>query len=1128
MSLQIIYGRSGSGKTSYIFDDITKNINDGKKKYIITPEQFSFTAEQELLNNIRLKENSMSVINAEVLTFNRMSHRVSSEVGGTTKTILSNSGKSMLIYSILANKKNDVKFLGKSGDVDIILTQLTELKKHGVSLENLNNLMENVKEDKYLHSKLNDIYTIYNEYEKTIKNNYIDESDSLSVLAEQLDSTNMFNNCDIYIDEFVGFTKQEYIIIEKLMKVANKVVITVCTDELAKSSSADTDVFYSNKHTVNNILEIAKNNNFEIKENIYLSEEKRFKTDELKHLEKNIFLVPYKIYNGKCDNIKLFLANNLYSEIENVAKNIIKLVRDEGYKYKDISVITQNIDLYSNLCRAIFNKYNIPMYIDEKGDLSQNVLVKFILGILEIFAKNWSVESVFNYIKTGFTNLSLEEIYLLEKYAVKWNIRGSKWYKEDWNFHDEREFGEEKIAKINEIRSEVVTPLLKLKSNLAGIKTARQMSENIYNYLIDNGINKKLEEKVKRLIEQGELNTAAEYETSWKIIMQVLDEIVMVFGDENISFENYMQIIKTGFGSSDLGTIPMSQDQVVIGDVDRSRSHKVKAVFIIGLNDGSFPAINKSEGFLNDGDREKVKEYGVELAKGTLERIYEDNFNIYKAFTTPEEKLFLSYASTDIDGKPLRSSIILSKLKKMFKNMKEESDVVNRIAEISVPSSTFEELLIQLRNFREGKEIDSKWFNVYNIFEADKEWKFKLDNAIKALNYDNTPEKITSENIQKMYGNTLQTSISKLEQYRKCPFSYYLKYGLKLNDKEEFKVENVDTGSFMHDVIDTFFEVLDEKGIDIKKIEDQEVEQIVKDIISDKMKLNKNYIFTTSARYINLVNRLKKVVTTSIKYILQTIKQSDFEVLGHEIEFSSSGKYKPITLCTDSGKTVEISGKIDRVDIAQNADGTYVRIIDYKSSIKNVDLNQVVAGLQLQLLTYLNETCKVEDFLPAGILYFNLTDPNITSENNLSDEEIADMIRKQFKMQGLILADVNVIKMMDNKIEETRTSDLIPAGIKKDGEISERSTKAINSEQFKYLQKYMDKIIKQISEEILSGNIDLKPSYNTKVQKGKTPCEYCKYKSICRFDINNKGNTYSYIGTLNKDAILENIKNATN
>lgn len=276
MSLQIIYGRSGSGKTSYIFDDITKNINDGKKKYIITPEQFSFTAEQELLKNIKLNRNSMAVIDAEVLTFNRMAHRVSGEVGGTTKTTLSNSGKAMIIYSILSNKKTDLKFLGKSGDVDIILTQLTELKKHGVSLENLNNLMENVKEDKYLHSKLNDIYTIYNEYENIIKNNYIDENDSLSVLAEQLDSTNMFNNCDIYIDEFVGFTKQEYIIIEKLMKVANKVVITVCTDELAKSSSADTDVFYSNKQTVNNILKIAKENNIGNKENIYLSEEKRF------------------------------------------------------------------------------------------------------------------------------------------------------------------------------------------------------------------------------------------------------------------------------------------------------------------------------------------------------------------------------------------------------------------------------------------------------------------------------------------------------------------------------------------------------------------------------------------------------------------------------------------------------------------------------------------------------------------------------------------------------------------------------------------------------------------------------------------------------------------------------------
>ena len=777
------------------------------------------------------------------------------------------------------------------------------------------------------------------------------------------------------------------------------------------------------------------------------------------------------------------------------------------------------------MCKAIFKEYDIPVFIDEKRDLSQNILVKYLISILDIFARNWSYDSVFNYIKCGFLNISPSDIYLLENYALKWEIKGSKWYKADWNFHDEDSTGKVTIDHINELRREIVTPLVELKNNLSGNKTAKQISENLYNFLIKNNIDKVLESKIKELNDMQKVDIAAEYETSWKIVMQVLDEIVLVFGDENITFESYMQILKTGLGESKLGTIPMAQDEVTVGDVDRSRSHKIKAVFIIGLNDGMFPSINKAEGFLNDDDREKIKQNGVELAKGTIDRIYEDNFNIYKAFTTAEEKIFLSYSSSDMEGKSLRPSVLVSRIKKIFEGLKEASDVIYRKSEISTKENTFKELLINLREFRDGNEIDTKWFDVYNLYNESEEWHEKLESAVKALNYTNTAEKIKKENVEKMYGSILKTSVSKLEQYSGCPFSYYLKYGLKLNDKETFNVEAVDTGSFMHDVIDNFFGVIEERNINLKEITDEELEKIVAEIVSEKLKLDRNYIFTTTSKYKVLSNRLQKVVTMSVKYIVQSLKQSEFEVFGHELEFGGDGQYKPITVITEDGKKVEITGKIDRVDIMKNQDGTYVRIIDYKSSVKNIDLNQVFYGLQLQLLTYLNETCKVEDFIPAGVLYFNLINPTIGTDKNLTDEEVEEKIRQEFKMKGLILADVNIIKKMDTNIENEPKgiSKIIPATIKKDGEISDRGTSAVTKEQFVYLQKYMEKIIKQISEEILQGNIEVKPYYNASTKK--TPCEYCKYKSICRFDENTKNNEYKYISKLNKDAVLEMIKN---
>ena len=1124
MSLQIVYGRSGTGKTNYIFQEISRNINNGRKKYIITPEQFSFSAEKELLKS--LEAQGSAVINAEVLTFARMAHRVSGEVGGSNKTVLSNCGKSMLIYSMLANMKNNLKFLGKSdSNIDMIMTQITELKKHGVTLENLKNLIEEVGEtDQYLETKLNDIYTVYSKFQERITNNYIDENDSLTILAQQLDATNMFKDTEIYIDEFVGFTKQEYDIIEKLLQVARSVVITVSSDGMYKDKEASNDIFYSNKETIEKLLKLAKSLKVKIEEPIFLDKILRFKSEELKHLERNLYNFPYRKYNGKTESIRLFLANNQYSEIEEVARRIVELIRSGKYRYRDIAVITKNIDVYSNLCKAIFKKYDIPVYIDEKRDLSQNILVKYLISILDVFSKNWAYDSVFNYIKCGFLDLTPDEIYLLENYALKWEVKGSKWYKEDWNFHDEEEIVKDAINNINEIRKKVVNPLVKLKNNLSGNKTAKQISENLYNFFIENGIDKILEEKVKKLNGIGKVNIAAEYETSWKVVMQVLDEIVLVFGEENITFENYMQILKTGLGESKLGTIPMAQDEVTVGDVDRSRSHKIKVTFIIGLNDGMFPSVNKAEGFLNDDDREKIKQNGVELAKGTIDRIYEDNFNIYKAFTTAEEKIYLSYSSSDMEGKSLRPSVLISRIKKIFEKIEEESDIVNRKSEISTVESTFEELLVNLREFRDGKEIPEIWFNIYNIYNENEEWHDKLASAVRGLNYSNVPEKITKENIDKIYGNTLRTSVSRLEQYSGCPFSYYLRYGLKLNDKETFKVESVDTGSFMHDIIDNFFGIIEERNIILKRLTEEELEQIVSEIVEDKLKLNRNYIFTTTAKYKVLAQRLKKVVTMSIKYIVQTIKQSEFEVFGHEVEFGGKGQYKPITITTAEGKKVEIIGKIDRVDILRNPDGTYVRIIDYKSSIKNIDLNQVMSGLQLQLLTYLNETCKVEDFIPAGVLYFNLSNPTIGTDKNMSDEEIEEKIKQEFKMKGLILADVNIVKKMDTNIENEPkgVSKIIPATIKKDGELSSKGTSAVTREQFEYLQRYMEKIITQISEGILGGNIEVKPYYNT--GNKKTPCEYCKYKSICRFDENSKGNRYNYLTNLNKEAIMELIK----
>lgn len=1115
MSFRIVYGRAGTGKSEYCYREIVQKIKEENKILIITPEQFSFTAEKKLMDAI----DTQAVLNAEVVTLSRMAYRVINEIGGKTETNLSKCGKAMLIYSILNNNKKELKFLGKTDEnVDMLDTAITEFKKHGISIEQLSEEIDK-QDDIYLKNKLKDLSIVYNGFEEQLSGKYIDETDLLTILAENIENTDMFKDALIYIDEFAGFTSQEYQIIEKLVQIAKQVTITICTDELHDIKNPDTDIFYSNQVTVNKLLEVAQNCNVKIEE-IKLENTYRFKSIELKHLEQNLYNNKPTKYNKQLKNMQLFLAKNQYSEIEEVAKNIFKLVRDEGYRYRDISIITKNIATYSSLARAIFDKYNIPIFIDENRDLNQNIVIQYVLSILEIFIKNWSYEAVFNYIKTGFSNIDDDDIFKLEKYCLKWGIKQNKWKKEfAYGNYEEKDKAE--IERLEQIRKDLVNPLMNLKHKIDENKTVRGISKAIYEFLVEQQIFEKVQEKIEELNIIGQVDLANEYENSLQNIIEILDEIVLVFDEDKITIDKYNQILKIGFKNSSLTKIPGTQDQVIMGDVDRSRSHKVKAIFIIGLNDGEFPSVRKDEGFLNDSDRDILKQDGIELAKGTIDKLYEDSFNIYKAFTTAEEKLYLLYSSSDMQGKALRPSMLINKIKKIYPMIQEQSDVIERKSEILNKKTTYEELIANLSKLKEQDSIEKIWYYVYDYYKKDAEWNEKLQQSLKGLSYTNIPEKIEQNNIDRLYGNTLVTSISKLERYRSCPFSYYLQYGLKIRPQEELKIQTLNTGTFIHEVIDEFFETVKSQGIKLEEITEEQLSEIINKIIDAKLGQNKNYIFTSTAKYRALVVRLKKIIKKALKYIIGTIVQSRFEVLGTEVEFGDKGKYKPIRLTLDDGKRIEIIGKIDRIDTAQGEDGKYLRIIDYKSSAKNIDLNEVYAGLQIQLLTYLDASCKEEDLMPAGVLYFSMLEQMIKSNKRMEQEEIEEKIRANFKMKGLILADVKVVKLHDKNLQNG-SSALVPAYIGKDGELSEKKTSGVTAEQFKELQKYMYTVIKQISREILGGNIDLKPYYKDK----KTPCKYCDYKSICSFNMGGCENSYNYIDKKSKEEILHKIKNS--
>lgn len=1108
MEFKIVYGRSGSGKTTYIFNRIREKIKGKNKIYIVVPEQFSFSAENHLLDII----DGNSSVNAEVLTLSRMADRVISETAGNGKSHLSLIGKSIIIYDVIDSLKKNMNFLSNSDkNLELATRMITEFKKHNIKPEDFS-LVEDKIDDKYLKLKLQDSQKILEKYQERISENYIDEADSLEILADNIEKSNLFNDAIFYIDEFAGFTPSEYQVIDKLCRIASEMTITLCTDSLENVENIEENLFYFNNITGEKLLDIAKRNGCFI-DKINLGESKRFESEELQLLERNIYKIDNDKFTKNTTDINLFIAKNLETEVENVAKNILKLVRKENYRFKDIAVVCNNIDSYSSDIKAIFDKYEIPVFIDEKKDVNNNILMKYIISLLNILTSNFSYEAMFSYIKSGMLDLSSDDIYVLENYVNKWGIRGAKAYREDFIYEEKNDIQD----KLNEIRKKIIFPILEFKEALSGEKTAKNICENLYNFIQKNNVQKNILDRAEILEEQGIIEVAEEYRNGIKLFFDVLDEIVLIFDNEKMSFDRFNKILQIGISNSEFGRIPTFFDQVLFGDISRSKTKDIKVLFLIGLNDGVIPNIVKDEGFFNDKDRDLLKENNIELAKNSVELLYEDEFNIYKVLSMPKSKLCLSYAISDKEGKSLRQSILITQIKKIFPNIIEDSDVIEDKFEITTKEGTLDYAISKYQNFLEGEDIKKEELDIiawYQKFEKDR-----IAKIFRAEKFTNIPEVISIDNIKKLYGNTLRTSVSRLEQYRRCPFAFHMKYGLKLAEDEEFKIRALDTGNFMHEVIDDVFTIIEDKSLNIKEISKDELFQVISEIINKKLGMSKNYIFSGTPKFIALTKKLKKVIYQSIDYIIEQLKNSKFELYGHELEFSEKAEFKPMKLELEDGNQVIVTGKIDRVDVAKVDDKQYVRIIDYKSSVKDVDLNQIVAGIQIQLLTYLDEISEQKNFESSGVLYFNLLDTIVKASRNMTDEEIRKQLNKKFRMKGLVIADLDIIKMMDLRISSSSYSESVPVYLDKDGNISKSKSSVLEKEQFDRLQKYTKHVIKEISKEIFSGNIDIKPYYMNK----KTPCEYCAYKAICNFDPKFKDNSYRYIKNYSKDYVIEEI-----
>ncbi|GAA0120429.1 helicase-exonuclease AddAB subunit AddB [Clostridium perfringens] len=1147
MGLKIIYGRAGSGKSTFCINQIKKKINNSpnNKLILLVPEQFTFQTENKVLNAI----GERYVLNAEVLSFKRLAHNVFNECGGATRTIMGDAGKSMLIFKVLEDLGDNMTVFKNAsrqkGFIDIASKTITEFKKYNVNNEVLD-LTINEIEDENLKMKMEELKDVFNEFNSRLHEGYVDEEDQLLLLNEKLDGCSLYDGAEIWIDEFSSFTPNQLSVIGKLLKRAKSVNITLSIDEV-NSPKGESDLFVATKNTEKRLMNLIQEEGIAFNGYIDLNEDipYRFKENkELAHIERQLYAYPFKQYRGKNNSLRLYRANNNYDEIEFVAKDILRLVREKQYRFKDISVICRDVDNYEKVVSAIFAEYEIPYYIDKKIDIASNPLIVFINSAVDIISKNWTYESMFKYLKTGlikeFRGIEgAELIDELENYVLAYGIKGKKWMEEWINYSSsilkEEEISEEnkqRLERLNDIRETIVAPLDEFNKQCKGKKTLKEFATILYEFLDSKlDVMDTIDKYVDYFKENDMAIEAKEYSEVRDIFIDVLEQAVDVLGNEVMDLNEFMKVLNIGLSQYEMGLIPVALDQVNIGDITRIKSRGTKALYIIGVNDGVLPSASKEEGILSDNDREILLEKGISLASDTRTKIFEEQFLVYTAFTIAEEYLVVTYPLADFEGKSQRPSIIVHRLKKILPNVKEESEgfklVNDKYEKISAKIPTLNELMIAIRKNYDGAEIEDYWKYVYDWYLREPKWKERIEYVRKGLEYTNLENNISKEKAKKLYEdnkNKISLSVSRLERYAQCPFAYYIQYGLKAKDRKIYEFTAPDLGSFMHEILDEFTNEIKEKDLKWSDLSKENCRNIINSLVDNQIKNNKSSILNSSKRYSYFTDRFKRILTKSVMVISEQMKRSDFEIYKNELDFGFSKDVNSIKLDLPSGESFYLNGRIDRVD-KLNLDGeTYLRIIDYKTGSKKFDLNKFYNGLQMQLLVYLDalinnsENIVENQAMPGAILYFRIDDPILKSKGDLTEEEIKSEVLKELKLEGLLLDDVKVVKAMDNTLEPGTHSLIIPANMKKAGDLGKNKA-LITMEQFELLRRYVNEKMVEICQNMIEGKIDIEPCKENK----NIVCDYCNYSHICQFDSSLEDNRYKVIPKKKDEDIWKSI-----
>ena len=1124
MSLRFCFGPSGSGKSHRIYEEIMQRAAEepGRNFLIIVPDQFTMQTQKDLV----MRSDRDGILNIDVLSFGRLSHRILEEVGTKEMPVLDDTGKSLVLQKVAADLKEQLPAMGsllhKQGYIHEVKSAISEFMQYGISTQDMDKLITSAQKRGALAMKLKDLKTLYRGFQDYIRDHFITTEETLDVLRRSLSKSKILKGSVVVFDGFTGFTPIQNRLIQELMRVCAETIVTVTigVGEDPYKMDGEQKLFHLSKKTVADLEKLAAEAEVERGEDLFVKGgANRFaKAPALHYLEQNLFRYQYEPYAGEQQEIHMFEALSPREEVHQTALYIRHLIREQGMTYRDIAVVIGDLEGYASYVETEFGQLEIPCFLDRTRGIVLNPMIEYIKSALQLYIKDFSYDTVFHFLRSGMADISREEIDELENYVIRTGARGYRTYSRLFTRRTEElqgnaegsEQAEEKtMERLNRIRQQFMDAVEIL--HMGSQEKAGDYVSHLYDFLEQNQVQQKL------------LNY--QYAQIYRLVMDLLDQVYELLGEEEISRQEFADILEAGFGEITVGTIPQNVDRIVVGDMERTRLKQVKVLFFLGVNDGNIPKNASKGGIISDMDREFLIESGTEMAPSPRQQMYIQRLYLYLNMTKPSEQLYLSYAKVNSEGKGIRPSYLIDTVRKLFPAMSVEyPQNRSRLEQIEGRQEGARYLAEELREYVEGtlpEEERQDFYLMYRAYEADAAGRDLLTRAAFRRYRESGLSRIVA---RALYGQQLENSVSRLETYAACACRHFLQYGLSLQEREEFGFEASDMGTVYHAVLENFAGKLAESNLTWWDFTEDFAAKAVKESVEAYAATYGETVLYSSARNEYAITRMSRILTRTVLTLQKHLKQGSFQPDDYELSFRFAEDLDSIHVDLSEDEKMHLQGRIDRIDVSEDAEHVYVKVIDYKSGNRKFDLAALYYGLQLQLVVYMNAAMEMEsrkhpdkEIVPAALLYYHIDDPTIETPVELTDEQINEQILAKLRMNGVVNSDPGVVERLDRYMQDK--SVVIPVEKKKDGSFSARSG-VLSREEMQLISSYVDAKIRSIGREILDGKIAANP-----YEKGnEEACTYCAYKKVCGFDGSIPGYEKRQLEDLDKQALMQRMQ----